>query len=58
MREQAQNPGTWIGANVSLFANVVMGKGVIVEARTVVVDNVDEFAIGIGFAAKRIRSRG
>ena len=52
MREQAQNPGTWIGANV------VIGKGVIVGARTVVVDNVDEFAIGIGFAAKRIRSRG
>ena len=45
----------WIGANVTILPDVVIGKCSVIGAGSVVVDNVDEYSIYAGVPAKKIR---
>ncbi|RXK81844.1 acyltransferase [Filimonas effusa] len=47
----------WIGANCTVVDGVVIGKGAIIAAGSVVVGNVASYDIVAGVPAKRIRSR-
>lgn len=47
----------WIGLNVTILQNVVIGKGAIVAAGAVVTKDVDDFAIVAGIPAKVIGKR-
>ncbi len=64
VRDQGHRPGTiivkddvWIGANVSIIGNLVIGKGAIVGAGSVVLKDVDDYAIVAGVPAKQIGTR-
>lgn len=64
IREQGHRPGTivlkddvWIGANVSVIGNVVIGRGAIVGAGSVVNKDVGDFTIVAGVPARKIRDR-
>ncbi len=47
----------WIGANVIFLPGIVVGKGAIIGAGSVVTRNVPEYAIVAGNPARIIRSR-
>jgi len=49
--------GSWIGSNVVILADVVIGKGAIVGAGAVVTKDVPDFEIAGGVPAKSIGSR-
>jgi acetyltransferase-like isoleucine patch superfamily enzyme len=45
----------WINANAIILRGVTIGKGAIVAAGSVVVDNVDSFTLVAGNPAKKIK---
>lgn len=45
----------WIGANVTILPDVVIGKCSVIGAGSVVVENVDAYSIYAGVPAKKIR---
>lgn len=47
----------WIGANASILAGVVIGKGAIIGANSVVTRDIPDFAIAFGNPARVIRYR-
>ena len=49
--------GVWIGANCTLLPNIVIGRGSIVGAGSVVTKNIPEYCIVAGVPAKVIKSR-
>jgi galactoside O-acetyltransferase len=48
----------WLGANVVVLPDVVIGKGAIVGAGAVVTKNVEEYTIVAGVPARKIGMRG
>lgn len=48
----------WIGANVTILPGVVLGKGAIVGAGSVLTKDVEEFSVVAGNPATHIRYRG
>ena len=48
----------WIGSNVVILPDIIIGKGAIVAAGAVVTSNVESFSIVGGVPAKRIGIRG
>lgn len=64
IKNQGSDSGTicieddvWIGANVVILPNVVVGKGSIIGAGAVVTKNVDPYSIYAGVPAKKIADR-
>ena len=64
MREQGHRPGTivlkddvWIGSNVTVIGNVVIGQGAIVGAGSMVNKDVCDFSIVAGVPARMIGNR-
>jgi len=47
----------WIGARVTILKNVIIGKGSIIGAASVVTKNIPPYSIAAGDPAKVIRSR-
>jgi len=47
----------WIGSNCTILPNIVIGKGSIVGAGSVVTKNIPEYSIVAGVPAKIIKSR-
>lgn len=45
----------WIGARVTILPGVIIGKGAIIGAGSVVIKNIPEFTIAAGVPAKEIR---
>jgi len=48
----------WIGANCAILDGVVIKKGSIVGANSVVTKNIEEFSIAVGNPCKVIKKRG
>lgn len=49
--------GTWIGANVTILKDVIIGEGAVVAAGAVVTKNVEPYTIVAGVPAKKIKNR-
>jgi len=47
----------WIGANVTITRNVIIGKGSIIGANSVVTRNIPEYSIAVGTPARVIKDR-
>ena len=47
----------WIGSNCNILPNVLIGKGSIIGAGSVVTKNIPEYSIAAGVPAKVIKSR-
>ena len=48
----------WIGANVSIIPGVRIGKGSVIGAGAVVIDNIPPFSVAAGVPAKVLKKRG
>ena len=49
--------GAWIGTNVVILDDVVLGKNAVIGAGSVVIRNVDDFTTVVGVPAKRIKNK-
>lgn len=49
--------GCWIGTNVQIMPDVVIGEGSIIGAGAVVTENIDPYVIAGGIPAKKIKDR-
>lgn len=47
----------WLGSRVIILGGVTIGEGVIIQAGSVVVDDIEDFAIAGGSPAKKFKSR-
>jgi len=47
----------WLGANVTVTANVIIAKGCIIGANAVVTKSTEEYGLYTGIPAKRLRDR-
>ena len=47
----------WIGSNCTILPNIVIGKGSIIGAGSVVTKNIPEYSVVAGVPAKIIKSR-
>jgi acetyltransferase-like isoleucine patch superfamily enzyme len=47
----------WLGANVTVTANVTIAKGCIIGANAVVTRDTEEYGLYVGVPAKRLRDR-
>ncbi len=64
IREQKANIGEviigddcWIGAGAKILMNVHIGKGAVIGANAVVIENIPEYAIAVGAPARVVRFR-
>lgn len=49
---------SWIGANVIILPNVILGKGVTIGAGSVVTKSIPDYAVAVGVPAKVISYKG
>jgi maltose O-acetyltransferase len=47
--------GVWIGANVTIFPGVSVGKCSVIRAGSIVMNDVESYSIYAGIPAKKIR---
>lgn len=51
------NDNVWLGSRVVILGGVTIGKGAIIQAGSVVVNNIEDYAIAGGSPAKQFKTR-